>query len=99
MIRQEFDETAVIGLSRFCKIGCRRKEAQKAQAICISIPLRRFFRFAHFVPLCGHYIGSSSRYPTPCTVLIQRGWSGSGSSLARRLAMWLSTVRVVGNAV
>jgi hypothetical protein len=30
---------------------------------------------------------ASSRYPTPWTVLIQRGFSGSGSILPRRLAM------------
>ena len=39
----------------------------------------------------------SSRYPTPCTVFIHRGSLGSVSTFARRLAMWLSTVRVVGN--
>ncbi len=49
--------------------------------------------------LWGGVIHRSSLYPTPWTVLIQRGWSGSGSSLPRRLAMWLSTVRVVGKAV
>ena len=30
MIRQEFDENAVIELSRFCKIERRHEEAQKA---------------------------------------------------------------------
>src|SRR5262249_7982068 len=40
----------------------------------------------------------SSLYPTPWTVLIQRGDSGSCSIFLRRLATWLSTVRVVGNA-
>jgi hypothetical protein len=31
MIRPESDESAGVELSRFCKIGCRHKEAQKAQ--------------------------------------------------------------------
>lgn len=34
-----------------------------------------------------HGCDSSNRYPTPCTVLSQRGCSGRGSSLARRVAM------------
>ena len=51
-----------------------------------------FTYFACFV------IQVSSLYPTPCTVLIQRGDSGFFSSFARRLPMCVSTVRVVGNA-
>jgi len=35
-------------------------------------------------------------YPTPCTVRKRWGSPGSCSILARREAMWLSTVRVVG---
>jgi len=38
----------------------------------------------------------SNKYPAPRTVWIHRGFSGSSSTFLRSLAIWLSTVRVVG---
>ena len=84
-----------VGLGR--REGRGQKNRQNAQC-CFhsshgcSLPETPF----PFVTLLQNH--NSSLYPTPCTVLRCRGASGFFSSLARRLAMWLSTVRVVGKA-
>src|SRR5215469_3176116 len=49
--------------------------------------------------LLGYPVASqpTNLYPVPCTVKMNRGSSGLGSSFCRKRTMCASTVRVVGN--